>query len=120
MLDPNAVVDGQACWHIESVPRNAQVRAETGYEKTEVWISQRSLIPLRMKAWMGRGRFKYVSAAGVSGQSGVFSARTLTARTVRAGRVESQTVLERLELTFNDPAVTPELFTTRQLESGAE
>jgi hypothetical protein len=120
MLDAAARVDGEACWHIESVPRNAAVQAETGYERTEMWISQRSLVPLRMKAWLGQERFKYVSASGIAQQDGVYTARTLTARTVRAGRVQSQTVIERLELRFRDPAVVPELFTTRELERGAE
>ena len=118
MLDGDAVVGGEPCWHIESTPRSDDVRHETGYEKTEMWISKRTLIPFRVKAWLGRGRFKYISATGIARVDGIWMARTLPARTVRGSRVESQTTLERSELQLNDASIAPSWFTTRQLERG--
>lgn len=118
MLDANTTIDGEATWHIEALPRNAAVRERTGYTRLEIWVSKRSLLPIRSKGTMGGGRAKYMALLDVRPVSGVQTAHRLVARTVRDGRLESETVIERLSLRYEDASVTDADFTVPRLERG--
>ena len=104
--DRDATVDGTPAWHLALRPRDAEVREATGYARAELWVAKESLLVLRSKGWMEGGHVKYVMAEDVARVDGVWVARRLVARTVRAGEVESETVLERRALRFDDPSVT--------------
>jgi hypothetical protein len=118
MLDANATIDGEATWHIEAVPRSAAVRERTGYTRLEIWVSKRSLLPIRSKGTMAGGRAKYIALLDVRPVSGVQTAHRLVARTVRDGRLESETVIERVSLRYDDASVIEADFTVPRLERG--
>jgi hypothetical protein len=118
MLDADAVIDGEPTWQIEATPRNATVRQRVGYTRLELWVSKRSLLPIRSKGTMAGGRMKYIALMDVRAVAGVQTAHRLVARTVHDGRVESETVLERLSLRYGDTGVTEADFTVPRLERG--
>lgn len=112
-------VDGEDCWLIESTPKSEKAKKETGYLKSETWISKSKLLPLRAKAWVKEGKkLKYITFGDIKQVDGIWIAHTLTARTRRGDKDESATVLQFSEMTFNNGDVSEALFTERQLEKG--
>ncbi len=118
MLRASEAVDGEDCWVIESTPIDDSVIEETGYSRAETWVSKRTLLPMRIKAAMRRGRTKYIALSGVRIIQGIATASTITARVVFEGKVESETVLEQMDVRYEDPAVTDAEVTTQRLERG--
>ncbi len=119
LVDADATVGDESAWHIAITPRDAATRRETGYERAELWIGKRSLLALRSKAYAARGgATKYIQAAGLRQIEGVWIPQRLVARTVRAGELVSETVLEQLDISVNDASFDESLFTPSRLERG--
>jgi len=119
LLDDAAVVDGEACWHIEATPKNAHVVEETGYTKTELWVSKTRLLPLQVKAWLVRGeRTKFIKIAEAQNVGGVWTPNVVRARTLANGKLESETTMQTLNIDFEAEQVSDADFTTRRLEQG--
>lgn len=118
LLAASDKVDGDDCWHLEITPKTKEEAEATGYSKIELWIGKQSLVPLRVKAEMKGERFKYISFAGVRQVQGVWTTKKIIARTVRAGKLQSQTVLEQLEVAFDQDSVAEADFTVHRLEQG--
>jgi hypothetical protein len=120
MLQPSAQVGGEDCWVVEAVPRTDKEREETGYEKKEIWISKRTLVALRIKAWLQQGqKVKYVEASGLKNVDGIWLPEILTARTVQNTKLLSETTLRTLNAKFDDASVKDEDFTPSRLEQGS-
>ncbi len=111
-------VDGVDCWHLEITPKTKDEVEATGYSKIELWIGKQSLVPLRVKAEMKGERYKYISFGQVRQVQGVWTSKKIVARTVRGGKLQSQTVLEQLEVAFDQDSVTEADFTVHRLEQG--
>lgn len=119
LLDEAAVVDGEACWHIEATPKNAHVVEETGYTKTNLWVSKSRFLPLQIKAWLARAdRTKFIKIADAQKVGGVWTPYVVRARTLANGKVESETTLQTLSIDFGAEQVSDADFTTRRLEQG--
>jgi outer membrane lipoprotein-sorting protein len=119
LLEPSATVDGEQCWHIEARAHTAKVKYETGYVKTEMWISKKKLVPLQSKMWVREGKkLKYAKYEDIRNIAGIWTTHKVTVRTVRNGQVESTTVLQFGSVQYNDPSVTDADFTERRLEKG--
>ncbi len=112
-------VAGEACWLIEAKPRSDKERSETGYVKSQTWISKGKLVPLQVKAWVAEGkRLKYTQFKELKQLDGTWIAHQILVRTVRNGEVESASTLTFTELKLNQESVVPEDFTDRRLEQG--
>jgi outer membrane lipoprotein-sorting protein len=113
-------VDGEDCWLIESKPKSAKVKDETGYERSQVWVSKAKLMPVQMKAWLANGRkVKQLRFVDIVKQDGLWVAKKIMVRTLdAAGQPESTTILVWSELRFGDAGVTESDFTERRLEKG--
>ncbi|HMJ13596.1 MAG TPA: outer membrane lipoprotein-sorting protein [Polyangiaceae bacterium] len=119
LLEASAQVDGEECWRLEARPRSAKVRDETGYVKTEMWISKKKLVPVQSKMWVQNGKkLKYAKYEEIKNVGGVWTAHKVTVRTVRGTQVESTTVLRLSSLRYDDPSVSDSDFTERRLEKG--
>ena len=119
LLEASVRVDGEECWHIEARPRTPKVREETGYVKTEMWISKKKLVPVQSKMWVRDGKkLKYAKYEEIKNVGGIWSAHKVTVRTVRGGQVESTTVLRLSAVKYGDPNVSDSDFTERRLEKG--
>ena len=118
LVSANETIDGTDCWHLEVTPKTKAEQDATGYSKIELWISKASLVPVRVKAAMKGARLKYISFSGVRQMQGVWTTKKVVARTVREGKLQSQTVLEQLEVAFDQKSVTEADFTVHRLEQG--
>lgn len=119
MLQNSVMVQNEECWLVEAKPRTDRTRDETGYVKTHVWISKNKQMPLQIKAWVQQGKkLKYLTFSNVKKTDGIWTAHTLTAKTVRGNEIESTTQITYQELRYNDPGVYSEDFTQRRLEQG--
>jgi len=67
------VVDGAACWVIESTPASDRVKAESGYSKRMSWIRKDNFVAAKIETWDEAGQllkqmhFSDIRAAGKSG-----------------------------------------------------
>jgi outer membrane lipoprotein-sorting protein len=110
---------GEECWLIESRPKTARAKSETGYVKTQIWVSKSKLIPLQVKAWIREGKkLKYIQFGDLAQFGDIWLPRKISARTRRGKKTESTTVIQFTELKLNDPEITEALFTQRRLEQG--
>jgi outer membrane lipoprotein-sorting protein len=112
-------IDGEECWHIEARPRTVKAKDETGYVKTEQWISKKKLVPIQSKMWVREGKkLKYVKYDDIRNVGGIWTTHKVTVRTLRGGQLESTTVLQLSSVRYDDPSVTNADFTERRLEKG--
>jgi hypothetical protein len=119
LIEQSVKVDGEDCWLIEARPRSEAQKNETGYLKTQLWISKSKLLRMQVKAWVVEGKkLKYMKFGNVRQIDGIWVAQMVTVRTVRGEHVESTTVLELGEVKFNQPAVDANQFAERRLEQG--
>ncbi len=119
MIDANADVDGEPAWHIEATPKTDKEKSETGYMKTQVWVSKEKLMSLQIKAWVISGkRLKYTKFSDIKKVDGVWIPHTVSVRTMRNGELESESVLTFSNLALNQDSVTDADFTEQRLERG--
>jgi hypothetical protein len=119
LVEQSVKVDGEDTWLIESTPKSERARTETGYLKSQIWVSKQKLLPVQSKAWLREGqKLKYMKMTDIRKVDGIWTVFTITARTVRAGKVESETVLRNLSLKYNDPTVIESELNERRLEQG--
>ena len=119
LLSPSVRVGAEDCWLIEAVPRSEKEKKETGYLKTQTWVSKEKLMPLQIKAWVSEGKkLKYMKFDQLQKIDGIWVANRLTVRTMRGEALESETVLQFSDVRFNQPAVSEDVFSERRLEQG--
>lgn len=123
VLKPSVKVklDGKAeeCWLIESVPATKKAKEETGYIKSQVWVSKDKLMPVQIKSWIREGRkLKYIQFKDIEKIDDLWFAKTIIARTKKGKQVESTTLLKFSQVSFNNKEVTPDLFQQSRLEQG--
>lgn len=119
LVKPSARVGGEECWLIESRPRTAKAKEETGYVKSLIWVSKSKLMPLQSKHWVKQGRkIKLMKFAGIRKVSGIWVPHKIMARTIQGKKALSTTILAFSQVTFNSKQVTAKEFTQRRLEQG--
>ena len=119
LVEASTKVGDDECWLIEATPRNEKVAAETGYEKSQFWVSKQKLVPLQIKTWVTGGkRTKYFKAADVRQVDGVWTAHRLQMRTLEGTDVVSETLIEVLSVDNDAEEVTDTDFTQQRLERG--
>jgi len=119
MLQQSAKVGDDDCWVIAGTPRTEVTRDETGYAKTELWISKSKLIVVQLKATLVKdGKTKYLKASDIRQVDGVWSPFRLQMRTLQGGKLVSETLLDVLSLKNNAPEVSDRDFTQERLSKG--
>jgi len=118
MINANAIVDSEATWQMEATPRSAAIRDRIGYQKLELWVSKRTLLPIRSKGFLPDGRVKFIALLDVRAVDGIQMPHRLVARTMRGTRRESETVLERTSVRIGDSGVSDADFSVPRLERG--
>jgi hypothetical protein len=118
LIDGNGEVSGESCWVVGAVGTEEE-KKETGYAKTQIWVSKDKLVPVQTKAWVTAGKkLKYTKFEDYTEVSGIWVAKKITVRSVRNGEVESESQVLLTEVAFDQEDVTPEDFTERRLERG--
>ena len=111
MLKQSVTVGGEDCWLIESRPKTAKAKEETGYVKTNTWFSKSKMLMLQVKAWVREGRrLKYIKFGDIKKLAGHWTPQKISARTVRGRSVESTTVIQFGDMTADNADVDKKLF----------
>jgi outer membrane lipoprotein-sorting protein len=119
MIEQDVTVDGERCWLIEARPKTEKEKSETGYLKSQVWMSKEKLMPVRVKAWVLAGKkMKYTKMSEIQKVDGVWVAHRMVVQTKRGGQTESTSTMVFSNVKTNDASVTAELFSERKLEQG--
>lgn len=119
MVQQDVTVDGERCWLIEARPLTEKEKKETGYLKTQVWVSKEKLMAVRVKAWVIAGKkMKYTKMGDIKKVEGLWVTHKMVVQTKRGGETESTSTISFSNLKLNDPSVTAELFSERKLEQG--
>ena len=119
MVQQDVTVDGERCWLIEARPLTEKEKKETGYLKTQVWVSKDKLMAVRVKAWVTAGKkMKYTKMGDIKKVEGLWVTHKMVVQTKRGGETESTSTISFSNLKLNDPSVTAELFSERKLEQG--
>lgn len=119
ILVPSVKVEGEDCWQIEARPITDKAKTETGYLKSQIWVSKAKLKPLQIKSWVRAGKkLKYITFKDYKKVGGIWAPHKLTARTKRGKTIQSTTVISFSELSYGNAEVTDEIFSQRQLEKG--
>ena len=109
----------EECWVIESRPKTEKAKKETGYVKSQVWISKEKMMPVQIKSYIRKGKkIKYIQFKDIKKVDDLWTAHTIIARTTRGKTVESTTILQFSEMSYNNADVTPDLFVQSRLEQG--
>ena len=119
LLEQSAKVGDEECWLIESLPRDEQVKARTGYVKVHLWISKTKQIPLQFKAWaIDPKKTKYFKASDVRLVDGIWTPHRLQMRTLVQGGEPSETVVDLLSVKNKSSEVSDADFSAQRLERG--
>jgi hypothetical protein len=119
MIDADTAVNGEAVWHIEATPKTDKERNETGYLKSQIWVSKEKMIPLQLKAWVTQGkRLKYTTMSEIKMVNGVWTAHKVFIKTKKGKVTESTSTLVTSDLVMNAKDVTDADFTEQRLERG--
>ncbi|MFC3853720.1 outer membrane lipoprotein-sorting protein [Salinispirillum marinum] len=122
LLSDSEVVDGAPAWLIESTPKpefRDRVLAETGYERSHLWIRQDNFVQVQGQIWVARGgRVKYFSARDLEEIDGIWTAKRIQMITTRNGNREHASVFQIHDVRYNEHN-DPALFTTQAMQQGA-
>jgi len=121
LLDADAEVGGEPAWLIQSTPKPEfadQVREETGYEKSHLWIRKDNFVQVQGKIWVTRGnRIKFFSATELKKIDDIWTPMRLQMVTTRNGEREHSSVFEFSEVIYNEDT-DESLFTTQAMQRG--
>jgi hypothetical protein len=119
LVQADVQVGGEACWLIEATPHSEAVKQQTGYEKSQLWVSKQKLVTLQLKAWLvGGKRIKYLKVSDVRKVDGVWTPHRMQMRTLEGSDVASETSLEVLSVSNDAQDVVDSDFTQQRLERG--
>lgn len=119
LLAPSVKVGDEECWHIETRPATPKERTETGYARSETWISKSKLMPVQTKSYFTDGqRVKYVQFRDIQKIGGIWTTLQIVARTVKGTDVQSTTVITLSDVKYGQAEVSDADFTERRLEQG--
>jgi hypothetical protein len=119
LVEAAVTVGGEDCWVIEAKPTTEKGKSETGYLKTQSWISKSKLLPVQTKAWVIEGkRLKYLKFQDIRQVDGLWIAHKIVVRTMRNKELESSSTLVFSDFKLNQEEVTGDIFSERRLEQG--
>ncbi|MCA9525151.1 MAG: outer membrane lipoprotein-sorting protein [Myxococcales bacterium] len=119
LLQASVPVDGEDCWLIEAKPKTKKAEDETGYLKTQTLVSKAKMLPLKVKAWVKKGKkIKLIAFEDIKQVDGIWVAHTLKAKVMKGDDLDLSTVIKFTEMSFNNADVTEALFTEAQLAKG--
>ena len=119
LLEASVTVGDDTCWLIEATPRTPALREETGYERTQIWVSKSKQLPVQLKAWLlGGKKAKYFKASDIRNDGATFTAHRIQMRTLEGNDLLSETVLEVLSVDNEARDLKDSDFTQQRLEQG--
>jgi len=110
-------VRGHAAWMIESTPRNAKVKRESGYTKTVAIVRKDNYMVVRAINYMKNGKKKYLDLKRIHKQQGIWLIDEMSMTTKKGKSTVHKTTLKFKNIKLNKK-LDDSMFTTRRLEKG--
>lgn len=105
-------------WIIESKPKTAKVRKETGYNKSIYYVRKDNFVVSRAKLYMIKGkRIKYMDIRELEKINGIWIAKKTTMTTKKAKTTLHKTVMSISDIKVNEE-LDDSLFSIRKMEKG--
>src|SRR5262249_6088302 len=99
LIEKSVRVGDDDCWLIEATPRTPAIAEESGYKKSQFWISKHKPVPLQLKGWLNGGKnVKSLKASDLLVVLGGFTPHRMQMRTMNGNELQSETVIEFLEV----------------------
>jgi outer membrane lipoprotein-sorting protein len=109
------VIDGIECYHLERLPKDADVVDKTGYSRTEIWVRPDVWMMMKAVFYDKKGNLlKELTVSDFEEVDGIWIARTMHMNNFQN---EHQTTLTFSNNQFNT-GLDDELFSQRQLQRG--
>lgn len=120
MLKPSAIVQGEECWLIEGRPKSDRIKEETGYVKSEYWVSKSKMMVVQQRSWITAGKkMKLLKFEDIQNHGGVWIAHHTAARTLSSsGQVLSTSVFDLADVVVNADGMHESDFTHKRIEKG--
>jgi hypothetical protein len=119
LVEQSVKVGDEECWLVEATPRDAAAQDETGYSKSQIWISKEKLTLVQIKANVAGGeRTKYFKASDFRQDGGTWTPHRTQMRTLEGTKLVSETVIDVLEVDNASKDVVDADFTQQRLERG--
>ncbi len=107
------------CWKIEARPKSAKAQEETGYLKSEIWVSKSKLMAVQIKSWIKEGKkLKFIQFANFKQVDGIWVAHSIKAWTKKGNETESTTLITFNQLSYGNTDVNEGIFQQGRLEQG--
>lgn len=111
------VIDGVECFVIQSIPINEEVKQETAYSKSEVWIRKDNYVSIKVNFYNKKGNLiKMMNSSDIRPVDGTdkWRAYLIEMQNVKTGH-RTQLLYEDINI---DQGVADKYFTHRYLERG--
>lgn len=119
LVEQSAKVGDEDCWLVEATPRDAAAQDETGYSRSQIWISKEKLALVQIKATNAGGdRTKYFKASDFKKDGVTWTPHRTQMRTLEGTKFVSETVIDLLEVDNASKDVVDADFTQQRLERG--
>ena len=119
LVEASVTVGDENCWLIEATPRTAALKEETGYERTQIWVSKSKQLPVQLKAWLlGGKKAKYFKATDLRKDGASFTAYRMQMRTLEGSDLLSETLLEVLSVDNEAKDINDSDFAQQRLDQG--
>ncbi|MEC8358357.1 MAG: outer membrane lipoprotein-sorting protein [SAR324 cluster bacterium] len=118
LLKENDEVDGSDAWVIYSEPKNDDVKEETGYAKSVIWVRKDNYVVVRAKNWVHKSPdIKFFQFKDLQQIEGVWFPSEIKAQRRFGKEVVHQTILRQQNIRLNQN-LEDSLFSQRRLEQG--
>ena len=118
LLKENDKVDGSDAWVIYSEPKNDDVKEETGYAKSVIWVRKDNYVVVRAKNWVHKSPdIKFFQFKDLQQIEGVWFPSEIKAQRRFGKEVVHQTILRQQNIRLNQN-LENSLFSQRRLEQG--
>jgi outer membrane lipoprotein-sorting protein len=111
-------IAGRDCYKIESTPKSAATRENSGYSRKITWIRKENFVEARVDYYDLAGRLLKVQLVGEAKLLEPAKGRWFAVRREMVNRQTGHRTLISFDEVSLVPSLSPELFTTRNLERG--
>ncbi|MCI5223223.1 MAG: outer membrane lipoprotein-sorting protein [Candidatus Electrothrix sp. AR4] len=109
---------GHKVWLIQSLPKNAEVIDETGYEKSIVFVRQDNFYVVKAVHWVRDGGYlKYFDVKKLEQINGIWVSLETHVTKKKGKKTVHKTILKMENVVFKDE-MSKDIFTVRRLEKG--
>jgi hypothetical protein len=111
-------IDGHKVWIIQSTPKTAKVREETGYKKSILAVRQDNYVVIKAKKWTSEGGYvKYMDVRKLARIDGIWVSVEILITKKQGDVIKHRTLIQKSDVKFGQD-LRDDMFSIRRLEKG--